>query len=200
MRQLAIILLFLISIGAFAQQDSTYTDSAYVSVKVVGGDTILSYYLTDVLVLDEGEMVRYNWLLKRVKKVYPLAIEAVDNLNKYNTALAEIDSKRERKRYMKEQTELLKEGFKEMISGLTESEGHVLCKIIHRNSGLTAYDILETYRGSFTAFSWQTVAKMGGADLRLTHDAEGEDFLLEYIVTQVENCEVYVDMDVLSKD
>lgn len=199
-----IIWLMLFPILLAGQEDSVHieADSAdlqYVHMKVVDGDTLLYYYVDDVMVMDEGERLRYDWLLARVIKVYPLAVEAANNVAWYNEEFAKLTGK-EQKRFMKRETERLKDEFRVMIEDMSESEGHVLCKLMHRESGMTAYDILKTYRGTVTAFTWQTVSKMGGADLLLEHDPEGEDFLLEYIVRQIERGEIYVDMDALTDD
>ena len=66
------------------------------------------------------------------------------------------------------------------------SEGKILVKLIYRETSLTTYYIVKSYRGRFNAFFWQTMAKLWNNDLKTIYDpsAVREDYLIENIINE----------------
>ena len=69
---------------------------------------------------------------------------------------------------------------------MTYSQGKILIKLIYRETGNSSYDIVKELRGSFSAFIWQTVARIFGYNLKTTYDPAGEDQAIERIVLMIE--------------
>jgi hypothetical protein len=58
-------------------------------------------------------------------------------------------------------------------------------KLIARETGNTCYDIIQDYKGSFSAGFWQSVAWVFGSSLKQTYNAVSEDSQIENIVLEV---------------
>jgi hypothetical protein len=84
----------------------------------------------------------------------------------------------------------LMEEFSDELKSLTITQGRLLIKLIDRETGNTSYELLRELRGSFSAFFWQTVARLFGSNLKTTFDAEGEDKLIDQIVVLIENGQI----------
>jgi hypothetical protein len=59
-----------------------------------------------------------------------------------------------------------------------------LIKLIFRETGKTTYELLETYRGSFTAYFWQGMTKFYGGNLKDEYNPV-EDWQIEQIIKQL---------------
>ena len=68
-----------------------------------------------------------------------------------------------------------------------ELAGEMLNKLIDRETGNSSFELIKTLRGSFSAFIWQSLARLFGSNLKLKYDPEGEDLLVEEIVLQMES-------------
>ena len=66
------------------------------------------------------------------------------------------------------------------------SEGKILVKLIYRETSLSTYSIVKSYRGRFNAFFWQTMAKLWNNDLKTIYDPINirEDFFIENIIIE----------------
>lgn len=137
-------------------------------------------------------MRRYDKLTRNVVKVYPYAKIASELLDEYNHDLQLISSEGRQKDYMKIAEAELKAEFEGEIRNMTVSQGHALIKLIDRETGDTSYELIKELKGSFSAFIWQTLAKLFGSDLRAQYDPEGDDAMMESIVQRIEKGELYV--------
>jgi hypothetical protein len=121
-----------------------------------------------------------------VMKVYPYAKLLAVKLSEINQHLATLPTKKEKKRYMKEAEEGLKNDFEKDLKNFSESQGRVFTKLIDRETGHSSYELIKDIRGSFKAFFWQKFARFFGQDLRTKYDPDGEDAVIESIVRQIE--------------
>jgi hypothetical protein len=69
------------------------------------------------------------------------------------------------------------------LINLTTSQGKVLIKLIHRETGKDTYSLLKNYRGNITAWYWQGLAKVFTADLKSEYNPV-EDWQIEQIIKQ----------------
>lgn len=131
---------------------------------------------------------QFRRLKYHVRKVYPYAKIASDKLNKYNAELANIKSKRKRRKLLKEREKELKTEFSDVIKKMSVTSGRVLVKLIDRETGESTYDIIKEMRGGFKAFVYQGVGKLYGADLKARYDPETneEDEMIERIVQMLD--------------
>ena len=116
--------------------------------------------------------------------MYPYALEAKNKLYEMQKELDSIYRKRNKKRYAKKIAKWVKEKYGKELKNLTISEGKILVKLIYRETNTTSYDILKSFRGSFNAFFWQTIAKLWDNNLKTEYDPINirEDMLIDYIL------------------
>lgn len=153
------------------------------------GDTILSDNLSEIRVFDfnNNDEIKYYLLLKRkVKKVFPYALKAKEILIEIKKSSVQINRKRKRRKFIRKKVNEIKKEHEESLKKLTMSEGKILVKLIYRETSLSTYSIVKSYRGRFNAFFWQTMAKLWNNDLKTIYDPINirEDFFIENIISE----------------
>ena len=156
---------------------------------IVDGDTIFTSTIPEVEIFsfkDKDERNKYYILKRRVLKVYPYALVAKKRLHSIRQGLDTIPKRKHKKRYTKEVAKWVKEEYTDRLKNLTMSEGKILVKLIYRETNTTSYEIVKSYRGSFNAFFWQTMAKLWKNNLKTKYDPVNvrEDILIEHILIQ----------------
>ncbi|HJN63129.1 MAG TPA: DUF4294 domain-containing protein [Flavobacteriales bacterium] len=156
---------------------------------IVDEDTIILSKVPEVEILafkDSDEKLRYYILKRKVLKVYPYSLTAKVKLWAIQDGLDSIPKRRHKKRYTKEVAKWVKEEYTEKLKNLTMSEGRILVKLIYRETQITSYQLVKSYRGRFNAFFWQTLAKFYNNDLKTKYDPinDREDMLIEHIILQ----------------
>jgi len=160
---------------------------------VENGDTIPYIKLPTVRIFaprifkNRAEEFRYNRLVRNVKRVYPYARLAGIKFNEYSSMLEGIESEAEKKRITKQIEREIKQEFEGELRRLTITQGHILIKLIDRETNHTSYDVLRDFRGLFSAIFWQSFGRLFGYNLRSEYDPEGDDRLIEEIVLRIEN-------------
>jgi hypothetical protein len=179
-----LILVYLVSIPVSAQ------DKVLIApFSIIDGDTFFIADVPEVEVLafiDKDERKKYYILKRRVLKVYPYAILAKEKLNTIQNGLDSIPKRRHKKRYTKQMSKWVKEEYSDRLKNLSMKEGKILVKLIYRETNLTSYEIVKSYRGRFNAFFWQTIAKLWENNLKTEYDPLNvkEDKLIEHILLQ----------------
>lgn len=188
MRYAVLIVLFssFLALQTRAQSGNIYRAS------IEANDTIAQIDLRTVRVVsqrtwkDVRQRKRFLKLQKKVKKVYPYARLAAVKLEEYAQELEEVESEKEKKEFYRAIEAELKEEFEGELRKLTISEGRILIKLIDRETGNTSYTLVKDLRGKFSAFFWQSLARVFGHNLKSNYDPLGEDRNIEYIVQQIE--------------
>ncbi len=159
-----------------------------VMAEVHGDDTLIIQNLSPVVIFAWKERPdrKTRILIRNVKKVYPYARLAGIKLRQYNQRLMEAETKRERRKLMKQAEQELKEDYGDDLRKLTFSQGHILLKLIDRETGDTSYELVEELRGKFKAFFWQSFARIFGFNLKRDYDPDGKDKKIEDIVLLLE--------------
>lgn len=184
--------IFILSCSLSAQNTVLKENSGIVHRHVQDEDTLLSGEIEEVIIFPKRKFKnawqawRYRRLIYNTKKAYPYAVLANEMLKEINDHLATIENERERKKYIEKAEKELKDQFEDELKKLTITQGRILIKLIDRETGNTSYELVKELRGSFSAFLWQTVAKLFGSDLKSEFDADGEDKLLNEIVMRIE--------------
>ena len=180
--------LLLCYLSAFSQD----TTKVAPTTQIIDGDTVALVDVRAVVIFPPVEhktrrqSIRYDKLVYNVKKVYPYAQAASKQLAYYKSVLDTIPSEKSRKIYMKKAEKELEVKFGDEIKGLTFSQGKILIKLIYRETGHSTFDIVKELRGGFTAFIWQTMARIFGYDLKNAYDPAGNDQAIEQIVLMIE--------------
>jgi hypothetical protein len=163
------------SVTGFAQTTSTDPDS----LKEYQGQ-VVSVYTKEYLSL-------YNRMKKMVVKVYPYALHAADIIDEINMNSASIERRRKLNAYYKDSYKTLKENFKYFILDLYTSEGEMLMKLIHRETGMTVYDISSKYRGKKNAEMFNMMAKIWDQNLHVKFDpTTGNDKVAEQVIQDIQ--------------
>jgi hypothetical protein len=173
-----IIILFVVivfSITGFSQITSTNPDS----LKQYEGPVIMVY--------TKEYLSLYNRMKKMVVKVYPYALHAADIIDEINMNSASIERRRKLNAYYKDSYKTLKENFKYFILDLYTSEGEMLMKLIHRETGMTVYDISSKYRGKKNAEMFNMMAKIWDQNLHVKFDpTTGNDKVAEQVIQDIQ--------------
>jgi hypothetical protein len=113
--------------------------------------------------------------------VYPLAKLASERLDTLIARLERISSRRKRIKYIKLVQHYIEGEFTEQIKKMTTTEGRILLKLIHRQSGKTAYNNIKGLRSGWKAFWYNTTANIFKLSLKIEYHPESvnEDFLIE---------------------
>jgi hypothetical protein len=165
-------------------------------------DSIIYYKELDEVVVNRFFQNRYNRELERVRKIYPMALKAKAIMNEYETELAKLDKKREKKKYSKKMADFLKDEFTYSIRDLYTSEGRLLMQLVHRETKKTVNQIITEYAGDFQAFIYRNLAKMFDQDLNATYNPEKENYYTEIVINDILMGQVAFNpqMDALTKE
>jgi hypothetical protein len=111
-------------------------------------------------------------------------------LREYDAELKKLKTDHQRRKFMKKVEDELREEFEGELRELTVRQGIILIKLIDRETGDTSYELVKQFRGAFSAFFWQSIARLFGHNLKLKYDPDGEDKMIEEIVLLIENGQI----------
>ncbi len=191
MKFLLLVLTFCFGWGTYAQNDSIPLKKEQEEFIFVGDSVAYTAIPLEEFVIvkpprlkDAENYRRYLILKRKVKKVYPYAKLAADTLVELNKKLADISKKRHRKKYIKSMQKYFEERFTPELKKMKRSEGRILIKLIHRQTGSTMYELIKEYRSGLKAFIYERTARLFKISLKDTFRPEEEyqDYLIEYIL------------------
>jgi hypothetical protein len=192
LKQILFIFLCLIPAAAFAQVKEPVQDSVEYEYYIIEGDTIARSHidLDEVLILSrlkfDNDLERRKYLILRRKtiKVYPYAKLASERLVELNSRLDQIKSRRDQKRYTKIVQNYIENQFSAELKKLTRTEGQILVKLIHRQTGITAFDLVKDLKSGWRAFWYNTTASFFDISLKEEFDPakNQEDYYIEDIL------------------
>ena len=153
---------------------------------------------------DDEDRKRIRKLRTDIFVVYPYAIAAAAILHQVDDSLDKMDRRRDRKRYLKTIDKSLDAAFKAPLKNLTIDQGHVLVKLIDRQTGQNCYSIIKELKGGISAMIWQSVGVFFKNNLVKEYDPEGNDREMESLVKDLEasnnyNYQVYMQQSLLKK-
>ena len=188
-KQLYILFLLLTSHAFVNAQDTSLPQG---ELMLLDGDSIPTYGipLKEVVLFQplrfktRLELKRYLILRRKTLKVYPYAKLAADRLTILNEWLDNLDNKRSRKKYLKRMEKFIYEEFEQELKKFSRSEGKILIRLVHRQTGTTTYDLVKELRTGWKAFWYETTASLFKLSLKDTFDPEYsfEDYLIEDIL------------------
>ncbi|MBU2997448.1 DUF4294 domain-containing protein [Cellulophaga baltica] len=188
-----ILILFLIIYSkGYSQVEEFQADSIAEKAIIIEGDSVVqqSIDLDEVYVFSRlkfssyKEKVRYYILRRKTLKVYPYAKLASERLVELNDSLTKITKKSKQRKYTREIHKYIEGEFSEELKKLTRTEGQILIKLIHRQTGITAFDLVKELRNGWRAFWYNTTAKMFKISIKeeFHPDTVHEDYLIEDIL------------------
>ena len=197
MRKVYFILLFTGFFGLFlfdvTAQTFTNTQGIIVKACIDKGDTIPCVEMRTLYVYppyrfkNRREQIRYNKLVRDVKKTLPIAKMIDKTINETYDYLERSSDKKERKRHIKRVEKGLKEQYTPMMKKLTFSQGKLLIRLVDRECNQSSYELVKAFMGPFKAGFYQTFASLFGASLKKEYNPEKEDQMTERIINLVES-------------
>lgn len=187
-----ITLLICVSFFGYAQIEDQPLDSVSEKLIMIEGDSVFqsSIALEEVYLFgklkfpDYKSKLKYYILRRKTLKVYPYAKLAAERLVELNDSIDKIKKNSKRRKYTKKIQKYIEEEFSEELKKLTRTEGQILVKLIHRQTGHTAFDLVKELRSGWRAFWYSTTAKMFSITLKEEFNPEEvhEDYLIEDIL------------------
>lgn len=195
-RKLLYISLLLLGFQAFSQKDSIYFKSlsSYPADQLKVDEFGQKYYYDQrqkakiyeingetVVVMDElilahkpkfnNELDRnyYFFINKKLYRVYPLFLEALEQYREIQKQSASMDGSDKRK-FLKEKQTALANEYEKQLRDLTTTEGRVFAKLMNRATGKTVYEIIKELRGGWNAFWWNVKGNMADVSLKAPYD------------------------------
>lgn len=151
--------------------------------EVIDGDTVQVIDLAAIYVFkDPIDRNKHARLIRNVKAVYPYAKEAGRLHREIEENLKKLGNKRAQERYLQRMEDEIIEKYTPILYKMSFSQGKILIKLIDRETEQTSYTILRDMRGGFSAFFWQSTARLFGANLKEDYDKDGEDKIIEQII------------------
>lgn len=186
----SILVFLLVSNAFFSQKKEETLPKNYDDYKFVKPGDTLHVELGEITILPKPKFSKrddiryYLWLRRKVFKSYPYAKIASERLDSLNNRLNRIQSKRKQKKYIKLIQDYLEGEFTDQIKKMTRTEGRILIKLIHRQTGNTVFDNIKEYRSGWRAFWYNSTANLFKLSLKEEYHPESvnEDFLVEDIL------------------
>lgn len=173
-----------------SQVDTARTNSMMMSV--IGEDTLMSVKMAEIKIYAPPKHKswwaknRYNRKVRNIKKVLPYAKDAGRIIMETNDSLIKIESKKERKKYLKMREKFLFNKYEKKLRKLTFSQGRLLIRLIDRETNQTAYKTVREYKGKFKAWFWNSIAYLFRSSLKYKYDPNGRDKETERIIYMIE--------------
>ena len=167
------------------------SDSLVDYIKIKGDSIIRSSIDLDQVVLlpkmkhrSSDEIRKYLILKRKTLKVYSYAVLASERLTKLNERLSNIKRRRNRKDYTKKVQKFIVNEFYDELSKFTQTEGQILIKLIHRQTGSTTYRLIKELRNGWSAFWYNNTARIFNMSLKKEFNPLEikEDYLIEDII------------------
>ncbi len=191
-RKVLIILTMCINHLAFAQKEKQKDTTNVTKMMIIQQDSIVvnEIELDEVIIFqplkfESKEDLRSYFILKRkTRKVWPYAVLAADNLEKLNSRLEQLDSKSKKRRYTKRVQKYIEGEFTDRLKKLTKTEGQILVKLMHRQTGVTTFDLVKELKSGWRAFWYNTTASLFNISLKEEYEPleVKEDYLIEDIL------------------
>jgi hypothetical protein len=185
-KQMLFLLFVMAFCGVYGQQSSP---KVYVTA-AVSNDSLVHIELDDIDVYPrKGQKMnkrRYSRLVSKLRKVYPFAVDAAKELEKYNEKFEHAQSDSERRKYVRMVEKELFAKHEDELRRFTLSEGRYLVLLIDRQTGNSSYSIIKEVKGGVPAVFWQGIAKIFRNDLKEEYDPFYKHFVIEQIVLMIE--------------
>ncbi len=132
---------------------------------------------------DIDDNKRFLYLKRKVHKVWPYVRMAhqLYDLNEEQTA--KLEKKRLVKKHNREIQDSLMTKYKKKLKKFSRTDGRVMMKLIHRQTGETIYDIVKKSKSGWSAFWWNKQANLFKLNMKDTLDVKNnrDDYFVEYI-------------------
>lgn len=190
--KIANFLLFFLFLSISTQAQLVQKDTTKMGYVLTEKDTVFNdtIQLEEVIIykgkVDEESKKQFDILKNRVYKTYPYAKLASERLTALNRGMKSLTNNRDKKKYFKIVEDYLNNEFEARLKKLSRKQGQILIKLIHRQTGVTTYELVRTLKSGWTAFWSNTTAKMFDLNLKTPYAPYqvNEDYLIETILVR----------------
>lgn len=175
------------------QSQITEKDTTKITYDLNDTDTIsenVPIQLEEVIVykehLDPESKKQFLLLQSRVYKVYPYAKVAAERLMILDKNMAALKTNREKRKYFKIVEDYMNNEFEARLKKLSRKQGQILVKLIYRQTGNTAFNLIKDYKSGWKAFWSNATAKVFDIDIKRKYAPyeDNEDYLIETILVR----------------
>ena len=168
----------------------TPQDTTKMGYELQEDDSILNdtIQLPEILIYKDKmtpeERKQFLILQNRVYVTYPYAKLASERLTNLNRGMGNLKTSREKKRYFNIVENYLNDEFEAKLKKLSRSQGRILVKLIHRQTGSTTFELVKNLKSGWKAFWSNTAASMFDINLKTKYAPYevNEDYLIETIL------------------
>lgn len=185
-----LLLFFFITISINAQliqKDTSKIESIATETDTIFKDTI---QLEEIFIfkgkINIESKKQFELLRYRVYKTYPYAKLASERLTALNRGMKSLTTNKEKKKYFKIVEDYLNNEFEDRLKKLSRKQGQILIKLIHRQTGITTFELVKTLKSGWTAFWSNATARMFDLKLKTEYSPYevNEDYLIETILVR----------------
>ncbi len=185
-----IIVAFVFLLFGFNSLAQIVKDSTKMGYTIQENDSILSepILLQEVIIhkekLDPEAKKQFLILQNRVYRVYPYAKIASERLSVLKRNMESLTSNHDKKKYFKIVEDYMENEFTAQLKKLSHKQGQILVKLICRQTGFTAYQLIKDYKSGWKAFWSNNTARIFEINLKVGYVPfeNNEDYLIETIL------------------
>jgi len=136
--------------------------------------------------LDPESKKQFLLLRNRVYKVYPYARIGAERLLLLNKNMNALKTNKEKRKYFKIVEDYMENEFEAQLKKLSRKQGQILVKLIYRQTGFSAFDLIKDYKSGWKAFWSNTTAKLFDINLKTPYAPYdvNEDYFIETILVR----------------
>lgn len=184
--------LFFLFVSLSTHAQIVQKDTTSMGYFIKDNDTIFkdTIQLDEIIIfkgkVDVESQKQFTLLKNRVYRTYPYAKLAAERLTALNRGMASLKTNKEKKKYFKLVEDYLNNEFEAQLKKLSRKQGQILIKLIHRQTGITTYDLVKSLKSGWTAFWSNTTARMFDLNLKTQYlpYQVNEDYLIETILVR----------------
>lgn len=175
-------------------QNTTFIPTMKVGKVLLDNDSVQYVEMNNVycyppkVFKDKKERIRYNRMVRNVKKVLPIAKEVKMIMMETYEYLVTLPNAKARAEHLKLVEKGVKEQYTPRMKRLTLTQGKLLIKLIYRECNSTGFELINAFIGPLKAGFYQIFAWTFGASLKKTYEPDKnlEDAEIERIARLVE--------------
>ena len=133
--------------------------------------------------MKSGDWRKEYRLIYNFNKIYPYALVGRKMIAQVDSTIAaDVTKRSQRTQYIKQVEKELLGIFTKDIKQMTTSQGVLLMRLVDRECGVSAFDIIKEYESGFAANFWQVIARLFSQDLKARYEPTGRDAKIEELV------------------
>ncbi len=135
---------------------------------------------------DLADQKRFLYLKRKVYKVWPYVQMAKKIYILSKIKKEQLNKRRDKRRYIRKVQDSLMKKYQVKLKNFSHTDGRIMMKLIHRQTGKTTYKIVQESKSGWSAFWWNLKAGIFTLNLKDTLDIKNnrDDYFVEYITNQ----------------